>query len=154
MAFASYQPIGEKDSLVVRTIKEMLNGKGGKALIPLYSGELFEIGYDTNGKGLATSKIPVRDQLTWEVFDAAVEVVLNYGGKVPKGKARTGAKLGSENLPLESLEGYIGHKVHGVEIGKSAFGPGFVVAAILDWAGVCNNERGFISMKAEYTCRL
>ena len=107
-------------------------------------------GFDSNGKGLVSPKIPVPNQLTWEVFEAAVEVVIQNGGKVIKGKARSGAKLGSDDLPLDSLEGYIAHKVHGVEVGKAAFGPGFVVAAILDWAEVCNNERGFVTINSKY----
>ena len=91
------------------------------------------------------------NQLIWEVFEATVEVVIQNGDKVIKGKVRSGAKLGSDDLPLDSLEGYIAHQVHGVEIGKAAFGPGFVVAAILDWAEVCNNERGFLSIKPGFT---
>lgn len=144
------QPINSTDSLVVRKIKEKLNKNGGRVNVPLYNGDLCEIGFDSNGKGLVSSKIPVPNQLTWEVFEAAVEVVIQNGGKVIKGKARSGAKLGSDDLPLDSLEGYIAHKVHGVEIGKTAFGPGFVVAAILDWAGVCNNERGFLTIKHDF----
>ncbi|WP_298841844.1 hypothetical protein [Clostridium sp.] len=48
---------------------------------------------------------------------------------------------------LNSVEGYIAHKVHGVKIGEAAFGPGFVICAILDWAEVCTNERGYLSIK-------
>lgn len=141
------QPINNSDSLVVRKIKEKLNKSNGRASIPLYNGDLCEIGFDSTGKGLVSPKIPVPNQLTWEVFEAAVEIVVQNGGKVIKGKARSGAKLGSDDLPLDSLEGYIAHKVHGVEVGKAAFGPGFVIAAILDWAEVCNNERGFVTIK-------
>ena len=147
MITSSNRPIHNTDSLVVRKIKEKLNKSDGRASIPLYNGDLCEIGFDLNGKGLVSPKIPVPNQLTWEVFEAAVEVVIQNEGKVIKGKARSGAKLGSDDLPLDSLEGYIAHKVHGVEIGKAAFGPGFVVAAILDWAEVCNNERGFVTIK-------
>lgn len=49
-----------------------------------------------------------------------------------KGKARSGESLGSDDLTLDSLEGYIAHKVHGVQFGETAFGPGFVIAAVLD----------------------
>ena len=150
MITTDVQPINETDSLVVRKIKEKLNESGGRAFVPLYNGDLCEVGFDPNGKGLVSPKIPVPNHLIWEVFEAAVEVVLQNGGKVMKGKARSGAKLGSDDLPLDSLEGYIAHKVHGVEVGKTAFGPGFVVAAILDWAEVCNNERGFITIKSGY----
>lgn len=144
------QPINNSDSLVVRMIKEKLNRSEGSASIPLYNGDLCQIGFDSNAKGLVSPKIPVPNQLTWEVFEAAVEVVVQNGGKVMKGKARSGAKLGSDDLPLDSLEGYIAHKVHGVEVGKAAFGPGFVVAAILDWAEICNNERGFVTIKPSF----
>jgi hypothetical protein len=147
------QPINKTDSTVVRMIKEKLNRSDGRASIPLYSGDLCEISFDSNGKGLASSKIPVPNQLTWEVFEAAVEVVIQNGGKVIKGKARSGAKLGSDDLPIDSLEGYIAHKVHGVEIGKTAFGPGFVIAAILDWTEICNNERGFVTINPLFSSK-
>lgn len=64
-----------------------------------------------------------------------------------KGNAQSGAKLGSEKLRLNSVEGYIAHKVHGVQEGETAFGPGFVICAILEWADICNNERGYLSIK-------
>ncbi len=54
--------------------------------------------------------------------------------------------MGSDKLPLDSVEGYIAHKVHGAELGMTAFGPGFVIAAVLDWAGICNNERGYLTI--------
>lgn len=146
MITAGVQPIKENDSPVVKRIKENLNESNGRASIPLYSGELCEIGYDQNGKGLVSPKIPPANQLIWEAFDAAVEVVIQNGGKATKGKARSGAKLGSDDLPLDSVEGYIAHKVHGVQIGETAFGPGFVIAAVLDWAGICNNERGYLTI--------
>ena len=144
------QPITENDSLVVKRIKTKLNDSGGITSIPLYSGDLCEIGFDPNGKGLVSNKIPVPNQLLWEVFDAAVEVVIQNGGKAMKGKARSGAKLGSDDLPLDSVEGYIAHKVHGAELGETAFGPGFVIAAILDWAEICHNERGFLSIEPSF----
>lgn len=30
--------------------------------------------------------------------------------------------------------------LHGVQEGETAFGPGFVIAAVLDWANICRNE--------------
>ncbi len=145
-----YQPITENESLVIERIKKKLNEIGGHVSIPMYSGDLCEIGFDPNGKGLVSNKIPVANQLTWEVFDAAVEVVIQNGGKAMKGKARSGAKLGSDDLPLDSVEGYIAYKVHGAQKGDTAFGPVFVIAAILDWADVCNNERGYLTIKPEF----
>lgn len=142
----SYLQIDTNDSLVIARIKEKLNDCGGRTTIQLLQGDNCDIWFDGNGKGLVSPKIPPANQLIWEAFDAAVEVVVNNGGKAPKGNARSGAKLGSNELPLNSVEGYIAHKVHSVQIGESAFGPGFVISAVLDWAGICRNERGFLSI--------
>jgi hypothetical protein len=68
--------------------------------------------------------------------------------------ARSGAKLGSEDLPLDSIEGYIASKVHGVREGETAFGPGFVICAILDWAGICKNERGYLTINTAFNNEL
>ena len=149
MLTASSQSINDTDSDVVRKIKEKLNDNGGKAIISLYSGDSCDIGFDTNGKGLVSSKIPPKNQLTWEAFDAAIEIVIENGGKIIKGNARMG-KLGSDYLPIDSLEGHIAHKVHGVQIGESAFGPGFVIAAVLDWAEICHNERGYLRINDRF----
>lgn len=139
-------PVKDTDSLVVRKIKEKLNAEGGQATVTLYNGDGCDIWFNENGKGLVSPKIPPANQLVWEAFEAAVEVVINNGGKAKKGNAQSGAKLGSEKLLLNSVEGYIAHKVHGVQEGETAFGPGFVICAILDWAEICNNERGYLSI--------
>ncbi|MFL0507233.1 DUF2089 family protein [Ureibacillus sp. 179-F W5.1 NHS] len=146
----SYLQINTSDSPVVARIKEKLNACGGRTTIQLLQGDNCDIWFDANGKGLVSPKIPPANQLIWEAFDAAVEVVVNNGGKAAKGNARSGAKLGSNELPLNSVEGYIAHKVHSVQKGESAFGPGFVISAVLDWAGICRNERGFLSIIPDF----
>jgi len=135
-------PIKESDHFVVKRIKDKLNEHGGTATIPLISaGKEMNIWFDPKGNGLECDKIPVDDQLTWEVFIASYNIAVAQDGELYKGYARTG-RLGSEKLPVYSLEGYIAHEVHGVKVGESALSPGFVIAAILDWAGIFINERG------------
>lgn len=151
MSKVAHVDIKDCDSITVRTIKEKLNDNNGRAIIRLYQGDSCAIWFDENGKGLVSPKIPPANQLVWEAFDAAVEVVLNNGGKAVKGKARSGAKLGSDDLPLNSVEGYIAHKVHGVKEGETAFGPGFVICAVLDWADICKNERGYLTMSTTFS---
>lgn len=141
--------VNETDSLTVKLIKEKLDKYGGKATIELLQGDPCDIWYSKDGSGLESNKIPLPKQLTWEVFDTAIELVLKEGGRVDKGNARNG-KLGDHILPMNSLEGYIAHKVHGIEEGQSAFGPGFVISAILDWACICNNKRGYIEITPEF----
>ena len=147
----AFLPIEAGDSSVTKAIKESLNAANGKATISLFKGDPCDIWFDDNGRGLVSPKIPLRNQLTWEVFDAAVEVVRKNGGRAKKGNAQSGAKLGSEKLSLDSVEGYVAHKVHGVKEGDSAFGPAFVICAILDWAGVCHNTRGYLTINPSFS---
>jgi len=136
-----YLPVEESDHFIVKLIKEKLNENGGHADLTLISGKKARIWFEANGKGLECDKIPVPNQLTWEAFVAAYNIAVPQEGEVYKGYARAG-KLGSEKLPITSLEGYIAHTVHGVEEGESAYSPGFIIAAVLDWVGIFVNERG------------
>jgi hypothetical protein len=52
MITVNYQSIKKEDNKIVIKIKDKLNANGGRTLIPLYSGDLCEIGFDPNGKGL------------------------------------------------------------------------------------------------------
>lgn len=92
------------ESLIVKRIKEKLDLCNGKTSIKLFKGDICEISYDTNGKGLVSPKIPPKNQLIWEAFDAAVEIVINNGGRAEKGSARSkDARLGNEKLPLNQF---------------------------------------------------
>jgi len=82
--------------------------------------------------GTVCNKIPVSKQLAWDVFIAVYDILIANDGELYKGYARTG-KLGSDRLPIASLEGYISYAVH-VEKGESALSLGFAIAAILGWS--------------------
>ncbi|MPQ31249.1 hypothetical protein E4V42_07340 [Clostridium estertheticum] len=61
-----------------------------------------------------------------------------------KRKCQSCAKLGSGKLMINSVEGYIAHKVHRVQEGETAVGAGFAICAVLDWDGVCTNEKWYL----------
>jgi hypothetical protein len=42
------------------------------------------------------------------------------------------------------------NEMHGAQIGETAIGPGFVIAAVLDWAGICRNERGYLTIGPDF----
>lgn len=44
--------------------------------------------------------------------------------------------------------------MHGARFGDTAFGPGFVIAAVLDWAEVCHNERGYLTINPKFMSEL
>lgn len=134
--------VNASDHFVVKMIKKKLIAHGGTAVIPLISaGKEAKIWFSKDGSGLECDKIPIPNQLTWEAFVAAYDIAVAQDGELYKGYARAG-KLGSDKLPVASLDGYIAHEIHGVQIGGSAFSPGFIFAAVLGWVGVFVNERG------------
>lgn len=140
--------VKESDSLVVKTIKEKLNSKGGYAEILLQRGGICDIYYSDKINGLASSKIPYKELLIFDVFDSVVEFVMKNGGKAKKGSAQSkGVRLGDDNYhPDKTISGYVAKNVYGKLIGESGNEPGFVIYAILDWAGICFNKNGYVEM--------
>ena len=39
-------------------------------------------------------------------------------------------------------------------VGKYVFDPVFVLASVLDWAGIARNERGYLTLTADYLAKL
>ena len=52
------------------------------------------------------------------------------------------------------MVGYIATYYAKKEYGESVFDPVFVLAAVLDWADIANNERGEIVLTASYKAKL
>ena len=84
--------------------------------------------------------------IPWNVFAETVDFLKANGGKATKGNAMN-YKLGEKGLPLDSIEGHIAHKLYNKKLGDSIFRRITPIAAILDWAGICENKRGFLLLK-------
>lgn len=133
--------VNQEDHFVKRMIIEKFNEYNGKTTIPLINdSKSLEVWFANDGGGLESASVP-KSQLCWDAFIAAYNIIIAQDGEAYKGYARAG-KLGSEKLPIASVEGYIASDVHDVKPGESAFSPGFAITAILGWAGIVNNERG------------
>ena len=50
----------------------------------------------------------------------------------------------------DTIVGCIAKEYAGKKEGMSVFDPVFVLSAILDWAGIAHNERGYLELTAEY----
>jgi hypothetical protein len=48
----------------------------------------------------------------------------------------------SAGLPIDSVEGRIAFKVYGKQLGQTVFRRITPIACILEWAGICMNQRG------------
>ena len=84
----------------------------------------------------------------YKVFDDIVELLIKQGGRAKKGNGRN-YKLGEPGCEENTVVGTIAlHR--GRTIGESVFDPVFVMAAILEWAGIAKNGRGELILTEEH----
>ena len=83
--------------------------------------------------------------LNW--FDGIVDFIRQNGGRVEKGGCRN-SKVGQGNCTKGTLCYYVATECYGKCDGESSFDPIFIIAAILENAGICENERGYIQLSA------
>lgn len=139
-------PIYDDESQTVKAIKQRLNAHGGSATLALPRGGSFQISYEGFGGGIIASNVPASRVLTWQAFDAAVELMHRQGGSARKGQAMK-ARLGDPDLSLDTVEGYVAYKAYGVKKGESTLRTISALSAILEWADVCINGYGYLELK-------
>lgn len=141
----NHLPLYQDESQVVRKIKQKLNQCGGTATITLSKGEAFQVYYEDFGNGVHVSNLPHHRILTWKAFDSAIELLNKSNGRAAKGNAMKG-RLGSNALPLTSIEGYVAFHAYNVKEGESCLRMISPLSAILEWCGVCKNGYGYLEL--------
>ena len=131
-------------------IKAKLVESGGRAMVRTYTGELREIQAAANGKQFLCPQLTPYD---YTVFDAVVDLLMKSPGyRARKGNARN-FKLGESGCEENTVAGavlvYMGKKP-----GESGLDPVFILAAVLEWAGIATNGRGYIALTEKYRCML
>ncbi|MFA9466710.1 MAG: DUF2089 domain-containing protein [Velocimicrobium sp.] len=137
--------IYQNESSTIKSIKDKLNQSGGMAMVYLPKGDAFQIYYEEFGNGIYASNLPHQRILTWRAFDCVIQLLEKNNGTASKGNAMKG-KLGSIYLPLNSVEGYVAFHAYGTKMGESCLRIISPLAAILEWAGICTNGYGYISL--------
>lgn len=134
-------------------IKTKLKEAGGRTVVHSISGNAYEIKAEADGNSFSCIALPIKPNYTYAVFDVIVELLLSQNGKAKKGLGRT-ARLGEPNCEETTVVGAIGKNYAGHKLGDSVFDPVFVLSAVLDWAGIARNERGYLELTAEYRAKL
>ena len=120
-------------------------GKIGRTVrIPLQNGREFKA--TMTEEGIEVDNLGRQPQLPWEVFEAAVWLLRQQGGRAKKGNAMS-FKLGEEGLSMESVEGHVAHVVYRKYAGDSVFRRITPIAAILVWSGLCENAPGELVLR-------
>lgn len=71
------------------------------------------------------------------------------GGKARKGNGRN-YRLGEGDCAEDTVVWAIGKNYFYAADGTSVVDPVFVLDAVLDWAGIAHNERGYLTLTADY----
>lgn len=126
-------------------IKAKLIKTGGKTQIKQLQGNVTDFYFVTNhtfwSKGLNSL---IGNGYDFEMFDILEKESYRFHNRsIPKGNARN-YKLGEEKCDMNTAIGILGYKYYKKKDGDSIFEPMHVIAAVLDWADVAKNNRGFI----------
>ena len=134
-------------------IKSKLKENGGRVIVHTARGLPCEIRVASDGVSFLSDKLPIKPPYRFDVFDCVVELLTLSGGTARKGNGRS-YKLGEPECDETTVVGYVAKNYAGKAYGDSVFDPVFVLAAVLQWAGIANNGRGELSLTASYKAKL
>lgn len=134
-------------------IRNKLYENGGKATVHSLNGKAYVLRAGRDGRSFLCTELPIKPALTYEVFDVIVDLLLRQGGSARKGMGRN-SPLGEGNCTEDTVVGAIGMHYFKAPVGKYVFDPVFVLASVLDWAGIARNERGYLTLTADYLAKL
>ena len=133
-------------------VKCKLKECGGRAIVHTARGLPCEIWAVQNGDAFASDKLP-QFNYRYEVFDVIVDLLVANGGCAKKGNGRN-HKLGEPECDETTVVGAIAKNYAGKSDGDSVYDPVFVLAAVLEWAEIAQNERGQLTLFPSYISRL
>lgn len=148
--------LSSEDSKVVKCLKDKIVECGGKALMPVLKGEPVPFWLSSTQAGFESAGLK-GFIFEWKVFDGIVKKANSLGGKMYRGDvaAQNGAKIGSEDLPLTTIDGFISTEFFGSQIGSSTMRRSTYFSGILAWAGIATVHRSqgkgsFITINNEF----
>lgn len=128
----------------VEIIKRKFAQKGDSVQIPLQRGKSFRA--EIRKDGIEVSNLGTQLFLPWAVFEEAIKLLQENGGRAERGDAMS-AKLGEAKLPFNSIEGHVAHVVYNKQAGDTVFRRISPIAAILVWAGFCEYRPGALVLR-------
>ena len=134
-------------------IRNQLIACGGIAMVHSIQGKPYKIKLSGDGTSFYCDKLPLSPPYQLRVFDIIVDLLIQQGGRAKKGNGRN-YRLGEGECTEDTVVGTIGKNYAHKNVGDSVFDPVFIMAAVLEWAGIAHNERGYVSLTADYRMKL
>lgn len=129
-------------------IKAKLLENGGRVIVHTARGLPCEIIAAPDGKSFISNKLPIKPPYEYRVFDDIVDLLVTNGGHARKGNGRN-YKFGQPECDETTVVGTVAIYA-GKKFGKSVYDPVFILAAVLEWAGIAHNERGELVLTQAY----
>lgn len=133
-------------------VKAKLKECGGRVIVRTARDLPCEIWANGDGVSFGSDKLPIKPSYEYSVFNVIVDLLLANGGKAKKGNGRN-SKLGQPNCDEKTVVGAVAIS-RGYRPGDSVFDPVFVLAAVLEWAGIAHNQRGELVLTQDYKNKL
>ena len=134
MKTSAWQTDGKKASEIIR---EKIRQAGGQIEVISFNRKHR---YEITAKGNRFTCPVLPRAFRFEVFDVIVSLLHRLGGNAKKGSGRK--RVGHEKCSGDTVVGAIALEYLGKQEGDSVIDPVFVLAAVLDWAGIAANELG------------
>lgn len=134
-------------------IKSKLLDNDGRATFHTLEGKEYDFRFSGNGNEFLCDALPENVCFTFAIFDVVIDFLISQGGKAIKGNARN-YKLGDPKCDSSTVAGTIGEHYFHKQNGESILDPVFIIASILDWAGIAENCRGYIKLTPEYKSKI
>ena len=131
----------KKENKISNIIKEKITSHK-KVTVSLLGGKPCTI-WAVDDRFFASDKLP--EKMDYCVFDIIYDLLKRKGGKVKKGLGR-GYRVGEEKCTRDTIMGTLAYEYYGKQDGESTLDPVFVLVAILDWANIARNCRGYIEL--------
>lgn len=141
--------------MIKTVIKDKLSNSNGIAYMNMLTGKLQKIWLSSDGRGVIADGLK-STVLEWQIFDAIIKKANSLGGKMFRGDcAHKGKRIGSEDLSIDSIDGFVSLNFYGSSIGKTTLRRSTYYSGILAWAGIVDNcrsngEGGYIVVKPEF----
>ena len=132
-------------------IRNKLIENGGVADYHTYDGTVHRVYLVNNGTRFASDALPGNLTYGFDIFDCVYEAICQNGGKARKGMAR-GKKVGDDQLDDTTVAGYLATHFFKKKVGETTLDPSFLLFGIMEWAGIIDNNRGFVELRAPYRC--
>lgn len=134
--------VNEKSEKASEIVKAKLIACGGKARVYTLRDKIYDVKIVDKDHFACDGIIP---RYEYRIFDVIVDQVVAQGGRAKKGSGRE--RLGSPKCGEDTIAAAILKNYWKADTG---FDPGFVMIAILEWAGVLHNRRGYVELTAQY----